>query len=59
MKPLLQWNLAELLQVAKAAGWLPSVLEYGKHEWNAKIAEIGTMQNWCGNCAISLIRRGI
>jgi hypothetical protein len=41
VKPLLQWNLAELRQVARAAGWLPSALEYGKDDWNAKIAEIG------------------
>jgi len=41
VKPLLEWNLAELLQVAKVAGWLPSALEYGKDDWNAKVAAIG------------------
>jgi hypothetical protein len=41
VKPLLEWNLAELLRVAKAAGWLPAALEYGSEDWNEKKAEIG------------------
>jgi hypothetical protein len=41
IKPLLHWNLAELLRVAKAAEWLPSGLEYGKDDWNAKKAKVG------------------
>jgi hypothetical protein len=41
IKPLLGWNLAELLGVAKAAGWLPSALQYGKDDWTDKKAEIG------------------
>ena len=41
IKPLLNWNLAELLRVAKAAEWLPSGLEYGKDDWNAKKANVG------------------
>lgn len=39
-KPLLDWNLAELLRVAKAAGWLPSGLDL-EDEWNTRKARIG------------------
>jgi hypothetical protein len=38
LKPLVEWHLSELLRVAKAANWLPSALEYGRDEWNDKIA---------------------
>jgi hypothetical protein len=41
IKPLLEWNLAELLRAAKATGWLPSALEYGKDEWSSKKAKVG------------------
>ncbi|HXC91795.1 MAG TPA: hypothetical protein VNV18_16660 [Stellaceae bacterium] len=41
IKPLLEWTLAELLRVAKAAGWLPSDLEYGKDDWDSRKAKIG------------------
>ena len=40
-KRLTDWNLAELLKVAKAAGWLPSGLEYGKDDWDRKKAKVG------------------
>ena len=40
-KPLVKWNLAELLRVAKAADWLPSALEYGKDDWDRKKAKVG------------------
>jgi hypothetical protein len=39
-KPLLQWNLAELLAVAKAAGWLPAALKLTE-EWDRRRAKIG------------------
>jgi hypothetical protein len=41
IKPLLDWNLGELLRVAKAASWLPAALEYDKDDWNRKKAKIG------------------
>jgi hypothetical protein len=41
IKPLLDWNLAELLRVAKAAEWLPSGLEYGKDDWDSRRPKIG------------------
>jgi hypothetical protein len=40
VKPLLDWKLAELLRVAKAAGWLPSALDLGAG-WNRRKARIG------------------
>ena len=40
LKPLLDWNLAELLTVAKAAGWLPSALQLTER-WNRRKAKIG------------------
>lgn len=39
-KPLLRWDLGELLKVAKAANWLPSTLDLNE-EWNNKKAQIG------------------
>ena len=39
-KPLLDWDFAELLRVAKAARWLPSGLNMGD-EWNSRKALIG------------------
>lgn len=39
-KPLLEWNLAELLRVAKAAQWLPSALDLDD-EWSSRKAQIG------------------
>jgi hypothetical protein len=40
VKPLVEWSLAELLRVAKAAGWLPSGLELGD-DWNRRRAKVG------------------
>lgn len=40
IKPLSQWSLAELLEVAKEQGWLPSSLSLDE-EWNGKKAQIG------------------
>jgi hypothetical protein len=40
-KPLVKWDLAELLSVAKAANWLPSAMEYGEDDWDRKKAKIG------------------
>jgi len=39
-KPLLDWGLAELLRVAKAANWLPSALDLND-DWNNRKAQIG------------------
>jgi hypothetical protein len=39
-KPLLDWNLGELLRVAKAAQWLPAVLDLSG-EWDDRKARIG------------------
>lgn len=39
-KPLIDWNLAEALRVAKATHWLPSALDL-KDEWNSRKALIG------------------
>jgi hypothetical protein len=40
-KPLLAWDLAELLRVAKAANWLPSALDINNDEWSSRKARIG------------------
>ena len=39
-KPLLEWNLAELLSVAKAANWLPAALDLND-SWNGRTAAAG------------------
>ena len=39
-KMLLDWNLSELLKVAKAAGWLPAGLSLSD-EWSHRKAKIG------------------
>jgi hypothetical protein len=39
-KPLLAWDLAELLRVAKAAKWLPAGLN-PNDDWNSRKARIG------------------
>lgn len=39
-KPLLDWQFVELLRVAKAAKWLPSVLNL-EDRWSNKTARIG------------------
>jgi hypothetical protein len=39
-KPLLKWDLAELIAVAKAAGWLPAGLKLHE-DWNSKKARVG------------------
>jgi hypothetical protein len=41
VKPLLKWDLAELLRVAKDAGWLPTGLDPEKDEWNRRLAKVG------------------
>lgn len=40
VKPLLDWNLAELLRVAKAAQWLPAALTLDD-DWSSKKAQVG------------------
>jgi hypothetical protein len=40
MRPLLEWNLADLLRVAKAANWLPSGLTLGD-DWDRRKAKVG------------------
>jgi hypothetical protein len=40
VKPLLDWKLAELLRVAKAANWLPAGLDLAD-DWDHKKARIG------------------
>jgi hypothetical protein len=40
LKPLLDWNLGELLRVAKQLAWLPANLDLHE-EWNRKRAQIG------------------
>lgn len=40
-KPLLSWNLKELLAVAKRAGWLPSNLRVDEDEWDTRSAKVG------------------
>jgi hypothetical protein len=44
IKPLLDWNLAELLRVAKAAEWLPSGLEMAKTIGTQRKRESETLQ---------------
>ncbi|AEU36622.1 hypothetical protein [Granulicella mallensis] len=39
-KPLLKWDLADLLNVAKATGWLPSALDLNS-DWNWRKAKVG------------------
>lgn len=39
-KSLLDWNLVELLRVAKAAGWLPTALDLND-DWNWRKAKVG------------------
>ena len=40
VKPLLEWSLADLLRVAKAANWLPSRLGL-EDDWEGRRAKIG------------------
>lgn len=40
-KPLLKWELKELLAVAKCAGWLPFSFRGGVDEWVTKSAKVG------------------
>lgn len=40
LRPLLEWNLAELLRVAKAAKWLPATQNLPAG-WNSRKARIG------------------
>jgi hypothetical protein len=39
-KPLMKWDLVELLRVAKAAGWLPTALDL-HDDWNWRKAKVG------------------
>ena len=39
-KPLLEWDLADLLKVAKAAQWLPATLDLNDY-WNERKARVG------------------
>lgn len=39
-KPLVDWDLGQLLTVAKSAGWLPSALDLAD-EWSDKKAKLG------------------
>lgn len=39
-KPLLKWELVELLRVVKAAGWLPTALDLND-DWNWRKAKVG------------------
>lgn len=40
-KPLLDWDLAHLLNVAKAAKWLPSGLDENEVNWQSRKAKVG------------------
>jgi hypothetical protein len=40
LKPLLEWSLADLLRIAKAADWLPSSLNLND-DWSSRKARIG------------------
>jgi len=40
-RPLLDWDLAQLLRVAKAANWLPSGVTVDKDDWKSRKAKIG------------------
>lgn len=40
-KPLLDWQFADLLRVAKAASWLPSSLDLNNDKWSSRKARIG------------------
>jgi hypothetical protein len=40
-KPLLDWDLGELLKVTKAAGWLPAALDPDKDDWDGRRAKAG------------------
>jgi hypothetical protein len=44
LKPLLDWNLGELLRVAKQLAWLPANLDLHE-EWNRKHAQTGDYAN--------------
>jgi hypothetical protein len=39
-RPLMDWGLADLLKVAKAANWLPSGLKLGD-DWDGRKAKVG------------------
>ena len=40
IRPLLDWSLADLLKVAKAANWLPAGLALDDN-WNSRLAKVG------------------
>ncbi len=46
-RPLIDWNLGQLLAVAKAADWLPSGLNVATDEWSARRAKIGDYAEVC------------
>ena len=39
-KPLLKWNLADLVAIAKTANWLPAGLALTDH-WDSRKAQVG------------------
>jgi hypothetical protein len=45
-RPLLDWDLSELIKVAKAAGWLPSALKLDE-EWSSRKAKVGDYAEVC------------
>lgn len=47
IKPLLDWNLGQLLAVAKSANWLPSELDLATDKWSNRRARIGDYAEIC------------
>lgn len=45
-RPLVDWDLGQLLKVAKVAGWLPSTLEVDE-EWRSRKARVGDYAEVC------------
>jgi len=41
IKPLMEWRFRDLLNVAKATGWLPAALNYGVDDWSDEKAKVG------------------
>jgi hypothetical protein len=41
IKPLMEWWFRDLLDVAKANGWLPAGLDYGVDDWSDEKAKAG------------------
>jgi hypothetical protein len=57
-KPLLDWDLGELLRVAKAAKWLPTS-DYPNHNYHLRKAKIlpvpGAFSTPCGASCVSIL----